>query len=167
MNTTVRLVMSEPVVVRDDRDFEAFVREVDRPLRQALVGALGSQRGADAHAAALEYAWTHRDRVTAMASPIGYLFKVGRSSVRLRRRPLPRLYPSPDPDTPEYEPKLPAALAALPERQRVAVFLAVGCGWSFAEVARLEGTTESTIRTHVQRGLGRLRKDLGAGADDA
>ena len=69
--------------------------------------------------------------------------------------------------TPEYEPKLPAALAGLPERQRVGVFLAIGCEWSYAEVARLEGTTESTVRTNVQRGLARLRNDLGVGADDA
>jgi len=166
MSATARLVMDKSVVVRDDQAFEDFVREVDRPLRQALVGALGSQRGADAHAAALAYAWTNRDRVMHVRSPIGYLYKVGRSSARVRRRPLPHLYPDADPGAPAYEPKLPAALAALPERQRVAVFLAVGCGWSFAEVARLEGTTESTVRTHVKRGLDRLRNDLGVGADD-
>ncbi len=156
---------TDPETAPTNQGFDAFVRQVGPRLRQALVGAVGSQRGADAHAAALAYAWAHRDRVMKMDSPVGYLYKVGRSSVRLRRRPLPAMFPEPGPELPDFEPRLPAALARLPERQRVDVFLVVGCGWSAAEVARLQGKSESTVRAHVERGLQRLRKDLGAGDD--
>jgi DNA-directed RNA polymerase specialized sigma24 family protein len=151
----------QPEAVTDGLDFDAFIGRVDRPLRQALVGALGSQRGAEAHAAALSYAWIHRDRVTALDSPVGYLYRVGRSSVRSRRRRLPPAYPPADPGNPEFEPRLPAALAALSSRQRLSVFLVVGCGWPAAEAARLQEISESTVRAHVVRGLARLRRELG------
>jgi DNA-directed RNA polymerase specialized sigma24 family protein len=155
-----------------DATFDAFVAQIDRPLRQALVGALGSQRGGEAHAAALAYAWMHRDRVLGLDSPVGYLYRVGRSSARHRRRRLPVLYPPAQVDAPEYEPRLPGALAGLPARQRVSVFLVVGCSWSAAETARLLDISESTVRAHVERGLARLRRELGVdpaegGDDDA
>jgi DNA-directed RNA polymerase specialized sigma24 family protein len=142
-------------------DFDEFASRVWRPLRQALVGSLGADRGADAHALAMAYAWEHRERVAAMESPVGYLFTVGRSQSRDRRkRPLVQ-YPPPPAREPDYEPQLPRALADLPEKQRLAVFLVVGCGWSHAEVGRVTGRTESTVRTHVGRGMARLRRDLG------
>src|SRR6478736_621186 len=111
-------------------DFDEFAGRVWLPVRQALVGALGADRGVEAHALAMVYAWEHRDRVMAMDSPVGYLFTVGRSQSRNRRKRLPVLYPPPPPGTPDYEPRLPGAMAALPEKQRVAVFLVVGCGWT-------------------------------------
>ena len=151
----------QPDQVTDDDGFDAFVAGIDRPLRQALVGALGSQRGGDAHAAALAYAWMHRHRVLGLESPVGYLYRVGLSSARDRRRRLPVLYPPVDVDAPEFEPGLPAALARLSGRQRVSVFLTVGCGWPAAEVARLLDISESTVRAHVERGLGHLRRELG------
>jgi DNA-directed RNA polymerase specialized sigma24 family protein len=131
--------------------FTSFAAGVSRPLRQALVAALGVQRGEEAHAAAMAYAWEHRARVMGLASPVGYLYAVGRSRTRHRRRALPVQYLAPDPGT----------VVSLPEKQRVAVFLVVGCGWSNAEVARLTGRSESTVRTLVARGLSRLRARLG------
>ena len=109
----------------------------------------------------MAYAWEHRERVMVMESPVGYLFTVGRSQSRNRRKRLPVLYPPPPVDGPEYEPRLPRAMAELPKKQRVEVFLVVGCGWSNAEVGRVTGRTESTVRAHVARGLARLRRDLG------
>jgi DNA-directed RNA polymerase specialized sigma24 family protein len=141
--------------------FTSFAAGVSRPLRQALVAALGVQRGEEAHAAAMAYAWEHRARVMGLASPVGYLYAVGRSRTRHRRRALPVQYLAPDPGTVDYEPALVDAMVSLPEKQRVAVFLVVGCGWSNAEVARLTGRSESTVRTLVARGLSRLRARLG------
>jgi len=140
---------------------DGFLAEVSGPLKQALVGALGQQRGQDAHAYAMAYAWEHSDRIAAMSSPVGYLFKVGRSSVRDRRKQIPVSFATPDPaDQPEFEPRLPAAMGALPEKQRLAVVLVVGYGWSFAEVGRLTGKSEGTVRGLVDRGMQRLRRDL-------
>jgi DNA-directed RNA polymerase specialized sigma24 family protein len=141
-------------------DFEAFAARVWLPLRQALVGAFGTERGSEAHALAMAYAWEHFERVAATDSPVGYLFTVGRSQTRQRRKALPPQFPAPAPDLQDYEPELPRAMAALPEKQRLAVFLVVGCGWSNAEVGRLTGRSESTVRAHVARGLARLRREL-------
>jgi DNA-directed RNA polymerase specialized sigma24 family protein len=146
----------------DDRSFDEFALSVSTPLRQALVGALGPDRGDEGHALAMAYAWENQARVMALASPVGYLFKVGRSQTRTRRKRIPPQYLLPVEDPPEYEPGLAVALAELPEKQRLAVFLVVGCGWSKAEVARMTGRSESTVGTLVARGLGRLRNDLKA-----
>jgi len=146
--------------------FDEFATRVWLPLRQALVAALGAQRGADAHALAMEYAWEHRERVVAMASPVGYLFTVGRSRSRDRRKGSLVHYAPPLAEPPEYEPELPRAMARLPEKQRLAVFLVVGCGWSNAEVGRLTRRSESTVRAHVARGLERLRRELGTAEDE-
>lgn len=148
--------------------FDEVVASIDRPLRQALVGALGVHRGDDAHAAALAWAWEHQDRIAGLASPIGYLYKVGRSAVRYRRKRLPVTYAEPAvvDGVPEFEPALASALAGLPERQRVATFLVVGCGWPAAEVGRLIGISESTVRAHAARGVATLREALGADDDE-
>jgi len=141
-------------------DFDAFAARVSAPLRQALVASFGIDRGAEAHALAMAYGFEHRERIAALDSPVAYLFSVGRSQTRVRRKPLPVLYAEPAGDPPEFEPALAGAVARLPEKQRLAVFLVVGCGWSNAEVGRLAGKSESTVRALVQRALTRLRREL-------
>jgi DNA-directed RNA polymerase specialized sigma24 family protein len=141
-------------------DFEGFAVGVSAPLRQALVAAFGVDRGAEAHASAMAYAFEHQERVMGLESPVAYLFSVGRSRSRNRRKPLPVVYAEPSGEPPEFEPALAGAVARLPEKQRVAVFLVVGCGWSNAEVGRLTGKSESTVRALVRRALARLRREL-------
>lgn len=51
--------------------------------------------------------------------------------------------------------------ARLPEPQRVAVLLRHLCELSSAEVAEVLGCPEGTVRSHVSRGLARLRALLG------
>jgi DNA-directed RNA polymerase specialized sigma24 family protein len=141
-------------------DFESFAAAVSTPLRQALVAALGRDRGVEGHALAMTYAWENQERVMAMESPVAYLVTVGRSQTRVRRKSVPVRYLPPMDPTADYEPALAPALAGLPEKQRVAVYLVVGCGWSNAEVARVLGRSESTVRVNVNRGLARLRREL-------
>jgi DNA-directed RNA polymerase specialized sigma24 family protein len=138
---------------------------VSHPLRQALIGALGVERGEEAHALAMAYGWEHRERVVGMASPVGYLFAVGRSRTRHRRKEVPVQFLAPVAGATDYEPGLGPAMVRLPEKQRLAVFLVVGCGWSNAEVGRVTGRSESTVRTLVARGLTRLRAELGVEVD--
>ena len=136
-------------------EFEAFVRDVEPRLRRALTAARGPVDGRDATAEALAYAWEHWPELKGLGNPVGYLYRVGQSRTRARRRVL---VPAPAPATmPDVEPGLVRALAALTEHQRIAVFLVHGCGWPHADVAEVLEVTPSTVSTHVQRGMARLR----------
>ena len=139
-------------------EFTAFVEVHEPRLRRALLATIGASAG-DALADAFAYAWEHWRRVRVMANPAGYVYRVARSRARPRKRPI---LPPVDPARlPEVEPGLPDALAVLPERQRVAVLLVHGFGWTHAEVGSLLGVSESTVRNHLARGLDRLRRELG------
>jgi RNA polymerase sigma-70 factor (ECF subfamily) len=141
-----------------DVDFEEFVTGVRPRLWRALVVSRGVDGADDAVAEALAYAWEHWDEVRSMDNPAGYLFRVGQSRTRQRRRP--RL-PAPTAlGLPEFEPGLIPALLALPHSQRTAVWLVHGCGWSYAEVAEALSTSTSMIGNHLSRGLRQLRVAL-------
>ncbi|HDK45363.1 MAG TPA: sigma-70 family RNA polymerase sigma factor [Actinobacteria bacterium] len=83
----------------------------------------------------------------------------GRLSVSCRR---PVLFP-PVPHVVDVwvESGLPGALSHLTTRQRQAVVLVYGYGMSHTEAAALLGVKRSTIQNHVERGLDRLRSELG------
>jgi DNA-directed RNA polymerase specialized sigma24 family protein len=140
------------------RAFVEFVGAAEPRLRRALVGAYGPERGRDAAAAALAYAWTHWDRVAPMEHPVAYLYRVGQSETRPRRR---RVLTDPIAGVePLVEPGLRQALVALSTRQRTAVVLVHGFDWPIDEVAQLLGTSANTARTHLKRGLDKLREAL-------
>jgi RNA polymerase sigma-70 factor (ECF subfamily) len=141
----------------DEDQFAEFVATAEPRLRRALF-PVGGVATADAVADALAYAWEHWDRVQAMDNPIGYLYRVGRS--RLRPRKTPVLPPVDTARIPDVEPGLAPALARLPERQRVAVVLVHGFGWTHQEVADLWEVSVSTVRNHLARGIDRLRATL-------
>ena len=154
-------------------DFDAFVLATEPRLRRALVAAYGYEDGREAAAEALAYAWQHWPRVSGMPNAPGYLYRVARSSIsqgrRSGRQAPPELSLPPDlqlvdrrlADEHQFEPGLPAALAALTERQRIAVVLVHGFGYTLREVADLTGTKITTVQTHLDRGLRRLRDRLG------
>jgi RNA polymerase sigma-70 factor (ECF subfamily) len=151
----------DAVLARElDESFTAFVRETEPRLRHALVAAFGQDRGLEATANALAYAFENWDRIGRMENPAGYLYRVGRS-----RAPFegvrPRFAPVPVEHVPNVEPGLPAALRRLSEKQRVAVVMIHGYGWSREETASLMGLSMSTVDTHLQRGLSMLRRALG------
>jgi len=147
----------------DSGSFTAFVERVGKPLHQALIAAFGVQVGEDITSDALAYAWEHWDRVRVMRNPAGYLYRVGRSRARrgIFRRPPTPVVERPAPVSGWFEPGLSDALAGLSERQRAAVVLVHGFEWTMAEVARVWGVSFSTVKEHVDKGLGRLRRDLG------
>lgn len=142
--------------------FTEFVREVEPRLRQSLIAALGAEAGREATAEALVWAWEHWPRVEAMDNPAGYLYRLGknRAIAVLRRRRVFPLPPDRSDDDPWVEPGLPAALAHLSESQRVAVLLIHGFGWTYREVATHLGVGTSTVQTHAERGMAKLRHDL-------
>ena len=145
-----------------ESDFDAFVAEVQPRLARAFAAYYGRDRGQEALGEALAYAWEHFAELRAMDNPAGFLFRVGQSRSRRRRRPAPARFPSTDRfDLPDVEPGLPTALEQLSERQRSCVALVHGYGMSHQEVADLLGLSRSSIQNHVERGLDRLRSELG------
>jgi len=139
--------------------FEAFFRATEPGLRRALVASYGADLGRDAASEALTYAWEHWERLCHMDNLPGYLFRVGQTrGTRSKRQPVLHDRSS----WPEYqfEPALPAALAALSKRQRLAVVLVHGYGYTLHEVAELTGLSKSSVQTHAARGLARLRASL-------
>lgn len=146
--------------VEAEESFTVFAREVEPRLRYALVAAVGQELGQDAAGEALAYGWRHWDRVRDLDNPAGYLYRVGRRSVRFDRRG-GGFEPVDAGRLPDVEPGLPDAMRRLSERQRLAVFLAYGLGWTRREVADLLGISPNSVGAHLDRGLTKLRSALG------
>ena len=141
--------------------FERFFELAEPRLRRALVARLGAERGREATAEALAWAYEHWDRVAAMENPVGYVYRVGVSRTRPPRVALPAGR-SRRSEQPETEPGLVAALRRLSSPQRQAVVLVCAYDWTLVEVAAVTGRSVSTVNTHLRRGLRRLRDDLGS-----
>jgi RNA polymerase sigma-70 factor (ECF subfamily) len=139
-------------------EFEAFMAKVEPRLRRALFSVLGLDRGREATAEALAWAWEHWSRVQNMDDPTGYLFRVGQSRSRTRRTPA--VFVRPEWREPLVEPGLGRALEELTEAQRTAVILVHGFGWHLREVAELTGVRVTSVQTHLDRGLKKLRTAL-------
>jgi RNA polymerase sigma-70 factor (ECF subfamily) len=152
------------VVTGAEEAFTEFVRLNEPKLRIALMAGCGTERGREATAEALAYAWEHWNKVRGMKYPVGYLYRVGQSKSRTRLRPRPDPA-SPGSSEPWVEPELPAALDRLSRKQRMAVVLVHAYGWTQREAADVLGVSEATVRTHLHRGLDKLRTALGAATD--
>lgn len=145
--------------------FEDFVAEVEPRLRRAMVALVDLDRARDAVAEALAWAWENWSTVETLVNPAGYLYRVARSQVRVRPLRRVRHVIADDARLPDVEPELPAALAALPRRQREVVWLVYACEWSYAEVGEALGIGRSAVGTHASRGLAALRKKIGVNHD--
>jgi len=95
-----------------------------------------------------------------MSNPIGFLYRVGRSAARRYQRPQAFLPAEPVPALPHFEPSLVPALEALTEPQRVGVVLVHALGWTLADTAAVLDVEVSTLRTHIARGMTKLRTAL-------
>jgi RNA polymerase sigma-70 factor (ECF subfamily) len=154
--------------LRDNTEeaFVAFVRCIEPGLRAALVARHGPERGREAANDALTYGWQHWDRVSQMENPVGYLYRVGRRRA-IRRRRVPMIPPDqPGHAEPWVEPGLESALRSLSKRQRQAVMLIEGYEFKYREAADLLGLSISSVQTHHERGLARLRTALGVEVDE-
>ena len=143
---------------------EGFLDGPSDRLRSGLVARFGVRIGCEAHADAIAWASEHAAELQTMASPLGYLFRVGQSAarryLRWERRPV-ELPPADPARDPLVEPALPAALAELREAERTAVVLVHCHGWSYAEVAELLEVEITTVNNYVSRGMTKLRRSLG------
>ncbi|WP_421118037.1 RNA polymerase sigma factor [Aquihabitans daechungensis] len=148
---------------RDEAAFTDFVTEAEPRLRRAFTLLRGADVGGDATGEALALAWEHWPEVQAMGNPIGYLYRVGGSKTRYREERFP--HAPPPSDAPGFEPGLVPALARLSARQRTAVVLVHGCGWTHQEVADALDLSRSSVGTHVERAMAQLRTELGVKTD--
>ncbi len=142
--------------------FTEWVQGAEPRLRHALTASFGSQVGKDAATDALSHAWEHWDRIRMKDNPLGYVYGVGRNKARRMASPRRAMFLDvPHQLLPHIEPGLPAAIARLPEKQRIVVSLVYGYEWTMSEVAELLGTAKTTVQNHAERGLARLRNTLG------
>ncbi len=143
-------------------DFSEFARTAEPRLRQALCSRFGVEEGREATAEAMAVAWEHWSRIRTYANPVGYLFGIGRNKAHgsFRRRRVV-LWSTPEDAIPWVEPGLPRALARLSPNQRTVVLLLHCFEWTHAEVAELLGISRTTIQNHAERGMTRLRRELG------
>lgn len=145
---------------RTEETFTEFVKNVEPRLAYALSLAYGSETGKEATADALAYAWENWEKVGVMENPVGYLFRVGQSRAR-RYFPRPVRFPAVSPqELPHVEPGLPKALASLSRKQRIAVVLIHGQGYTERETAEVMGLARGTVRKHAGRGMAKLRDVL-------
>jgi RNA polymerase sigma factor (sigma-70 family) len=142
--------------------FEEFAKGAESKLREALSATLGSERGREATADVLAYAWEHWERVGSMDNPTGYLYVLGRNRGRKASRSrFVTLLPVDPARIPWVEPRLVGYLEGLPARQRTVVVLLYCFEWTMSEVAELLGLSKSTIQRHAERGLSKLRRQMG------
>jgi DNA-directed RNA polymerase specialized sigma24 family protein len=141
--------------------FKAFVLIVEPRLRRSLVATYGYERGTEATCEALAYAWEHWDRVGTFDNPVAYLYRVGQSRTRPRRRRA--MHAVSYGEERGVEPALARAVAGLSARQRTAVLLVVGNQWTCGEVGALIGISTSSVQRYVERALAKLRRDLEGG----
>ncbi|MGI9605754.1 MAG: RNA polymerase sigma factor [Acidimicrobiales bacterium] len=136
-------------------DFERFVADARPRLWRAFLGSRGVHGAEEALAEAFTWAWENRERLLKMDNPVGYLYRVGLT--RSTPRKTPELPAPLDVGLPEIEPGLIPALLALSDKQRGAVWLVHACGWTYSDVALALEIGESTVGTHLTRGLAALR----------
>lgn len=142
----------------DTQEFETLVADVEPRLRRALVATYGFDRGREATAEALGWAWEHRGRLQRVDNKVAFLFRVAQSKGRRRRQPV--VFDRAEHSDPWVEPGLGPALARLSPRQRTAVVLVHGFHWTLREVAELTGSRISTVQVHLERGLRHLRTSM-------
>jgi DNA-directed RNA polymerase specialized sigma24 family protein len=143
-------------------DFDVFVEQVRPRLARAFVAAYGPERGEEALAEAMAVAWEQFDEIVWMENPAGFLYRVGQTRSKPRRRLQAVRFPTPENlGVPDVEPALPGVLERLTERQRVCVALVHGFGWTHQEVADLLDVARTSVQNHVERGLQRIRSEMG------
>lgn len=153
------MTQEEPI---ESFTFEDFFNRSERALRYALCARYGFEVGQEATADALAYAWEHWGRIGDMKNPAGYVYRVGqRLGWRLAKKTRPVDFRRSDSEMPLIEPQLRPALARLSARQRAVVLLVHALGWTHRETAEFLGLSSSTVQKHAERGMSKLRQQLG------
>jgi RNA polymerase sigma factor (sigma-70 family) len=155
--------LSEP------RTFEDFFAEERTRLLRALFLLTGNPQEAEEimQDAFLEV-WERWDRVSAMDSPVGYLFRTAmnrhrsgvRRALRAARRVIRSAEGGDDFARADERDALARALTNLPSRQRAAIVLTELLGYEAKAVAAMLGVRDVTVRSLASRARAGLRKEL-------
>lgn len=151
-----------------DYAFERFFRSSEPSVRRALVARFGGEVGREAVAEGFAVAWRMWESVSVMDNAAGYVYRTSeRWAIRqVSRSDAPSVVIRSGGDRYEdvedrYEDvELAEALRELSPRQRQAVVLVSGFGMTHREAADLLGCSKSSIQSHVERALERLRSGL-------
>jgi RNA polymerase sigma-70 factor (ECF subfamily) len=153
-------------IVPDGAAFEAFYREnLTRIVRACALVTLERAVAEDIAAEAFTRLWARWDLVSGEDHAGGFVFKTAmRLCYREMRGRRHRFHGSLDRadaiDQALARLDVMKALAQLSLRQRQAVVLRDWAGFETAEVGRLLGMRESTVRVHLATGRERLRPEL-------
>ena len=151
----------------DRAGFEAFYAgHLSRVVRACALVLLDRGEAEDVAAEAFARLWSHWGQIHGEDHAGGYVFKTAMRLCSKRRRRASREIVGVVPDravtSPDVGPSgaVTDALRRLPLRQRQSVVLRDWAGFETAEVARILGTKESTVRVHLARGRAALRETL-------
>jgi RNA polymerase sigma-70 factor (ECF subfamily) len=150
------------------RDFDAFFDEEYAPLLRLMFAMTGNLMEAEELAQeAMTRALERWERVSAMASPAGYVYRtaVNLNRSRLRRLARPLRWPRGSERSSDTEPEvigsLVSALAALPRGQREAILLVEWLGLDAQEAGQILGISPSSVRSRVHRAKAHLAEGIG------
>ena len=154
----------ETATMLEDAAFAWALKEQPK-LLQALVARYGSDMGEQATAAAMAWAWEHKDRLVEVTALRAYLFRVGQSSMRrswVWAFHNSATFPTEvaDSGTGQIEEALDLAvlLRKLPQKQRTCMLLIHAHGWPYRDVAELLDISVDAVNNHTHRGMNALRK---------
>jgi RNA polymerase sigma-70 factor (ECF subfamily) len=144
-----------------------YTDERDRLVRSLLVIGGDPEGARDAVAEAFSRAYERWGRVSAMASPTGWVYRVALNELRRRERRrriesrlLGRKAPSPHLAPPEVDPELWLAVAALPAREREVIVLRYVADLREREVAAALGISEGAASAALVAARRRLARAL-------
>ena len=153
-------------------DFAEFYREVKDECLFAVVVSVGDRDTAqDLVAEAFARAWASWPTVSAHPAPAAWVVRTalnaGVSRWRRRRREVPVAdlaivadRPAGDAAGGGLDPRIMAALARLPERQRQVVALRLFLDLDTERTARMLGVAPGTVQAHLGRAMASLRSEL-------
>jgi RNA polymerase sigma-70 factor, ECF subfamily len=161
-------VVTRDVSSVEVRDFDAFFEEEYTPLLRLMFAMTGNRMEAEELAQeAMTRALERWDRVSAMASPAGYVYRtaVNLNRSRLRRIARPLRWGRGAERASEAEPEvigsLIAALMNLPRGQREAILLVEWLGLGTRDAGRILGISPSSVRSRVHRAKASLAGGTG------
>lgn len=154
--------MQDAVVTGDVDDLGTLYHEqADRLWRAVLLFCGDREIASDAVAEAFTRAIENRGGIR---TPEAWIWKVAfrLAAQELRRRSREEHVPADAPyEVPQETGELMRALQHLSSRQRAAIVLHFQAGYSYAEVARIVGSTPAAVGVHIHRGRRKLRAMLG------
>ena len=159
-----------PVHVATEEGFEAFFRTHYANLGRALLLLTGERAEAeDLAQEAMARVFERWGRVSAMESPVGYLYRTALNLNRSRVRRVAARARHLLPGTPAADPtegmvsrvEVLEAVSSLPSPQREAVLLVEWLDFDAEEAGRILGIEAVSVRGRLHRARATLRKRLG------